>query len=174
MPTRTPSPPKAGVAVLTPSCNGLFGYLPQGLAKQLSTTNLSCDQAIDLKVPQAATTKSDVIQAVLTDVTGGSANCGGASTCFGESFFITVNGGTKVASYIEVKLVWNTLPSNFNINKASVVHVGQTKTVVIDTSNKSKCSNNKLTDCWTSSTLVDGVWTFTVRFPENGFIRGKG
>jgi hypothetical protein len=161
------------VDVLAPSCSGLFGYLPLGQAKQLTTSGLSCDQAIDLKVPAGATTKSTIISTGLVSEPTSSSDCGGASTCFGDAFSISVNDGAKVNGYIETTFVWASVPSGFNINKAAVVHIGATKTVVISTANKDKCSANKTTNCWVSSSFDGTTWTFTVRFPENGLIRGK-
>ena len=161
------------VAVGAPTCAGIFGYLPAGQAKQLSTTALSCAQGIDLNVPAAATTKSTVISTKLKSEANGSGDCAGATTCFGSAFDISVNDGAKVTSYIETKLVWTGLATNFNVNKAAIVHIGASKTVTITTANKDKCTAQKTTNCWVSSSFVGTTWTFVVRFPENGLIRGK-
>jgi hypothetical protein len=166
---------EGAVNVAAPSCTGLFGYLPAGLEKHLATTTLGCDQAIDLFVPVAATNKNAVIRAVLNDLgaTDTTTSCLSGISCFGDAFEISVNDGTKLDKSIEVTLVWNTLPAGFNINKAGIVHIGATKTVVVDTSKKSECTTTKLTDCWTQSVYDGTTWTFTVRFPENGVVRGK-
>ena len=169
---------EGAVDILEPGCGGLQGYLPAGLAKQLDTTGFlgtGCDQAIDLIVPLAATNKNAVVKALLVPLgdTDTTTHCTSGTSCFGDAFEISVNDGTKVNGYIEVTLVWNTLPDGFNINKAGIVHVGASKTVTIDTSKKSQCTAQKTTDCWTESVYTGETWTFTVRFPENGFIRGK-
>lgn len=167
---------EGSVAVAARTCEGLFGYLPAGQAKNLTTVGLTgdCDERITIDLKGETTNQNAVIFAEYEPADDGSDFCGTGTTCFGNAFEIGVNDGEKVDGYIEVTLFWADLPDGFNINKAGVFHDGETKDVLIEATKKFECSAKKLTDCWTESVVSGDTWRFTFRIPENGFIRGKG